>query len=116
MLSYRRLFKLLYTYRSDWSTDNELVYIQQNKWALHCPFCEAHCYCLVLDIFVLIRSICISVVQSFSLKIVLEMWKSLGPFTCWDKNLLLKQSTLIYEVMKYLPKDWIMRDMHFRLR
>lgn len=67
MLSYLRLFKLLYTYRSDWSTDNELVYIQQNKWALHCPFCEAHCYCLVLDIFLLIRSICISVVP-FPLK------------------------------------------------
>lgn len=38
-----RLFKLLYTYRSDRTTDNELVYIQQNKWALRCPFCEAHC-------------------------------------------------------------------------
>lgn len=63
------VIQIMCTYRSDRSTNNELVYIQQNKWALHCPFCEAHCYCLVLDVFVLIRSICISVVQSFSLKI-----------------------------------------------
>lgn len=39
-----RLFKLPYSHRSDWTTDNELVYTQQNKWALQCPFCEAYCY------------------------------------------------------------------------
>lgn len=32
------------TIRADWTTDNELVYTQQNKWALQCPFCEAYCY------------------------------------------------------------------------
>lgn len=43
--------------------------------------------CLALDILVLIRSICISVLQSFSLKIWLEIWKPLGPFTCWDRKI-----------------------------